>query len=222
MKKQRLPLCFVLCLAAVTVQAQPIFQTVCQIVKGSGPSEINATAFTEEDQTDLLLQHVLSHVGLPPNFEMRAADSVSCPNASAVIYYDSIKGQWDRYILYNQEFMRQVRVKSRTDWGPLAVLLHEAGHHLSGHTLIPGGSNHNKEIEADHFIGFMMYKIGATLEQAQIGMRVIAQEEDAPTHPGRAKRLAAIEAGWRQAKSLEPMHQRSYRQKKPPQKPSRG
>lgn len=70
------------------------------------------------------------------------------------------------------------------------------GHHLNGHTLSRQGSNHADELEADEFSGFVLRKMGASLEEAQAAMKVLSDERSSATHPGRSYRLAAISKGW--------------------------
>lgn len=78
-------------------------------------------------------------------------------------------------------------------------MAHEIGHHLSGHTIQPGGSQPPTELEADKFSGYVLYKMGAVLADAQKAMNTLVPETDGKTHPGRGKRIAAIEDGWKQA-----------------------
>ena len=77
-----------------------------------------------------------------------------------------------------------------------------SGHHLQGHTLEHGGSRPTIELEADKFSGFVLYKLGATLEQAEIGMITLGSDRGSSTHPSRKARLAAIESGWAEARDL--------------------
>lgn len=75
--------------------------------------------------------------------------------------------------------------------------------YLNGHTLIPGGSRPPTELEADSFSGFVLYKMGANLEEAQAAMNAIASEKGSETHPPKRSRLAAIESGWTKAKDQD-------------------
>lgn len=143
-----------------------------------------------------LVREVMRHVGLPQNFAVIAHRGV--PNALALIMQGP-DGQPRRVIAYNPAFMAVVASKAGAhNWGPLAVMAHEIGHHLSGHTLLPGGSRPPIELEADRFSGFVLYKMGADLTQAQSVLRALPIE-GGPTHPGRLERLAAVEAGWTDA-----------------------
>jgi hypothetical protein len=137
---------------------------------------------------------ILAPIGLVRNFDVRAAD---VDNAAAVIRGET------RYLLYNQEFIRRVKAVTKTDWAAVSIMAHEIGHHLNGHTLTPGGSRPPTELEADSFSGFVLYKMGATLEQAQAAMNALSSDAGSSTHPPKRSRLAAIESGWTKAKDLD-------------------
>src|SRR5690606_38394645 len=63
-----------------------------------------------------------------------------------------------------------------------------------------GGSQPPTELEADKFSGFVLYKMGASLDDAQLALgKLVAEGPDGRTHPGRGKRMAAIAEGWKQA-----------------------
>jgi len=139
-----------------------------------------------------IITEIIDVVGLKPRFEVRAAN---VPNAAAVI----MNGQ--RYILYNEHFVSSLNNALKTDWAGVSILAHEIGHHLNGHTLSKSGSNLRDELEADEFSGFVLRKMGASLSEAQAAIRVLADEEDSYTHPGKASRLTAISQGWRNAET---------------------
>lgn len=140
---------------------------------------------------------IMRHTGLPQNFDVVEAD---VPNAAAVILLDDHKLP-HRVIAFNPKFMDVVRAATKGDrWAPVSVLAHEIGHHLSGHTIMPGGSQPPTELEADKFSGFVLYKMGASLDDSLAAMRALVPEgPDGPTHPGRGKRVAAITDGWKEA-----------------------
>lgn len=133
---------------------------------------------------------ILSVVGLKPNFEVRAAN---VPNAAAVILKNK------RYILYNPKFISQINYASGTNWAGISIIAHEIGHHLNGHTLRLGGSRPDLELEADEFSGFVLNKLGADKNEAQVAMAVAASQKSSHTHPARKDRLAAIADGWNNA-----------------------
>jgi hypothetical protein len=139
-----------------------------------------------------IIGEIIEVVGLKPRFEVRTAN---IENAAAVIYNGK------RYILYNERFLAAINNAVHTDWAGVSILAHEIGHHLNGHTLSRSGSNHADELEADEFSGFVLRKMGASMEDAQAAMKVLSDERSSATHPGRSYRLAAISKGWRNADS---------------------
>lgn len=144
-----------------------------------------------------VVREIMKYTGLPQNFDVIPSEQV--PNAAAVILVgpDQLP---KRVIAYNEKFMGEVRsATANNDWAPISIMAHEIGHHLSGHTIQPGGSQPPTELEADKFSGFVLYKMGAVLTDATKAMNTLVPEQDGPTHPGRGKRVRAIEEGWQQA-----------------------
>lgn len=143
-----------------------------------------------------VVSEIMKYTGLPQNFDVIEGP---VPNAAAVIVLgpDQLPR---RVIAYNRGFMDQVRQATRNnDWAPVSIMAHEIGHHLSGHTITPGGSQPPTELEADKFSGFVLYKMGSSLADAQKALETLVPEQDGKTHPGRGKRVAAIRDGWSQA-----------------------
>lgn len=151
---------------------------------------------------------ILSQVDIKPNFILRACDS---EEVNAFAY--TLENQ--RYIMYNTEFMNKIYMKSDSYWGYVFVLAHEIGHHLKDHTVdavledLGVGCNNcefnrNQELEADNFAGFVLAKLGATLEQAQEGIYSLHKFRGGPlnyndskdSHPNTARRLNAVKIGY--------------------------
>lgn len=157
--------------------------------------KVDPRALAGSDGTDgrEAVRNIMRFTGLPQNFKVVEGE---VPNAAALIVMGS-EGVPERVIAYNATFMKQVREATiNNDWASISIMAHEIGHHLSGHTLLPGGSQPPIELEADKFSGFVLYKMGAALTDATKAISTLIPEEDGPTHPGRKKRLVAIEAGW--------------------------
>jgi hypothetical protein len=64
-----------------------------------------------------------------------------------------------------------------------------------------------RELEADEFSGFLIFRMGATLQEAQLVASEYAQNWETPTHPARDQRLAAIARGWAKAQRIT-LHER--------------
>lgn len=147
-----------------------------------------------------VVAEIMRYTGLPANFVVVEGQ---VPNAAAVIMAGPDKVP-RRVIAYNPAFMGEViRATQANNWAPVSIMAHEIGHHLSGHTIVPGGSQPPIELESDKFSGFVLYKMGAPLKDAQNAIATLIPEADGQTHPGRKKRLAAIASGWIEACELQ-------------------
>lgn len=146
--------------------------------------------FASVEQGRQIIQNILTAVGRNANFEIRQAN---IDNAAAVMYGGT------RYVLYNPNFINALDQRTGNEWASISVLAHEVGHHLLGHTLSGQGSNPAIELEADEFSGYALCKMGASLEDAEATMKLIASENASSTHPGKTSRLSAIEKGWESA-----------------------
>lgn len=151
------------------------------------------STFTEQVAKETA-EHIVKYTGLSQNFQIVADKNIP----TAIAY---IKGK-KRYVAYNSDFILRVKDKTQTDWGAISVLAHEIGHHLSGHTLRNRKRNLTDELEADKFSGFILYKMGATLEETQAAINKMELKSN-PTHPSKEERLKAITNGWLDAKKLE-------------------
>ncbi|GAB4039180.1 hypothetical protein GCM10028809_59570 [Spirosoma gilvum] len=161
---------------------------------------VKSISFTSSEEATDVVNQIMRYTGLPQNFEVIEAN---VPNAAAVILLgqDSLP---HRVIAYNKDFMNLVRQATQANnWAPISVLAHEIGHHLCGHTIMPGGSQPPTELEADKFSGYVLYKMGALLADAQKAIQTLVPDQDSQTHPARSKRLLAIEEGWKQACSQQ-------------------
>jgi hypothetical protein len=136
---------------------------------------------------------IVKYTGLTPNFIIVQG------NVSTALAY--IKGG-DRYIAYNPEFIHRIRSRTKTDWGAVSVLAHEIGHHLSGHTLKNKGSNPGDELAADKFSGFILFQMGASLEETKSALKSVGSEMDSVLHPPQSARLEVITNGWLEAQKL--------------------
>ena len=140
------------------------------------------------------VEDILSFTGLvltDRNFAIRAAN---VGNAAAAITHGS-NGKTVRLILYNQQWMKELAAQTRTNWSKISVLAHEIAHHLNAHTLDNEGSRPPAELQADWYSGFILQKMGATLEQAQAAMNLLPAA-GSRTHPPRDARLAKIADGY--------------------------
>jgi formylglycine-generating enzyme required for sulfatase activity len=197
--KQILPFLLLVCLADSSI-AQNIFY--CGYGEAVLPTDIcnvvKANAFANNEEAEVAIDKILKQLGLPRNFAI-----AQCPDIENCVAYTADNGT--RYIVYDKVFIQ--RIKNQTsDWAALSILAHEIGHHLSGH---PSKGYKNLaesrkfELEADYFCGYQMYRLGASLSQAQQAVRLVASERDDTfsDHPKLSKRLEAIKNGYNKAKT---------------------
>jgi hypothetical protein len=153
-------------------------------------------SFRSKEVAEKAVDEIVRRSGLKRNFYV-----MECPNTDNC--FAAIQGQ-TRLIVYDGSFMKKANDLSKSDWGALSILAHEIGHHLQGHTIIEGGSDPIKELEADEFSGFVMYQMGASLKEAQAAISKLTSDYDGGSHPARPKRLAAIKKGYDNAQELYP------------------
>ena len=142
---------------------------------------------------------IMDASGLRADFEI-VVDEGSDNAAAGIIYPCEQPGACTGYrvIVYDPRFL--LHIEQETDeWGPISIMAHEVAHHLQGHTVFAAGSNPPNEIDADFYSGFILQRLGASLESAQAAMRVVASERGSSSHPPRRERLQAIAMGWRDA-----------------------
>lgn len=158
------------------------------------PQEVHRAYFSQQntyaDGATKIIDLILETVGVKASFEVRRAN---VPNAAAVVY------QGKRYILYNASFIAAMDKAAGSRWASVAVLAHEIGHHLYRHTLDGNGSLPSIELEADEFSGFVLRKMGASLSESQVALRIVAGTKATRTHPARSERLLAVANGWSRA-----------------------
>ena len=168
---------------------------------------IQTNSFISDSKADNALDRILSVIGASKRFVLKPCDNIN--NAVATSY----KGI--RYILYDRDFMDSL--DSGDNWSNLFILAHEVGHHINGHSLDillyaaeavepeTLANQRKQELEADEFAGFILGKLGATLEQTSLSINLISAEKDDTydTHPSKSKRLVSIETGFNKANGKE-------------------
>ncbi|HLU39965.1 MAG TPA: M48 family metalloprotease [Planctomycetota bacterium] len=141
---------------------------------------------------------ILAESGLQPNFKVLSGDVA---NASAFLH------EGERVIVYSKEWLRKLSESVQTKWAMYAVLAHEIGHHLNGDTLPragdyrsrPAARNHEQELHADYFAGFVLGKLGATLEECTAAVRAYGGPAS-HSHPAKERRIEEHERGWHQGR----------------------
>jgi len=163
---------------------------------GAGGSGARRTIHTEAPDSNGLraVGEIMAEAGLKPNFKVLSGDVA---NASAFVH------EGERVIVYNRAWVAELTQSAASKWAIYAVLAHEIGHHLNGDTMPRAGSyadraaakNHEQELAADYFAGFVLAKLGAGLDDTLAAVRKYGGDETS-THPGRDRRVAEHTTGW--------------------------
>ncbi|MBO9573262.1 MAG: M48 family metalloprotease [Chitinophagaceae bacterium] len=198
---------FFLTFQSVSVVAQQVNQ--CGII--IPPQRMNSS-FSSVYEAGSYINDMLEKVNWKENFQIREENGIN--NAYATI----IRNQ--RYIIYDNNFLENLDAYAATKWASISVLAHEMGHHYRNHVVDGKGSTPPKELEADYFSGYVMAKLGATLDESRAAMNKIASARASSSHPAKENRLEAITQGWNYAKGITDSPQPQQPNPQQPQKPS--
>jgi hypothetical protein len=135
-----------------------------------------------------IVNTMLDTIKWKENFRLQEKNGIN--NAYATII------QNNRWIIYDNDFLESIDSYAATKWASISVMAHEMGHHYYNHVVSGKGSTIPTEIEADAFSGYIMNRLGASLEQSVAAMKSIASDKASATHPAKKDRLDAILKGW--------------------------
>ncbi len=174
---------------------------------------IQGSSFYSDTEAENALDKILSVVSLAKNFSLVPCDNIN--NAFATSY----KGE--RFILYDKAFMKKINLRTN-DWSNLTILAHEVGHHLNNHAVDLAlykmvepktlAKKRKQELEADEFSGFIMAKLGASLNQVKDAIALISSDKDDTysTHPSKSKRMIALTNGWKRGETEKNITDKKY------------
>ena len=126
------------------------------------------------------------------SFDLKDCSQIN--NAIAKMLKDK-DGNDVRYILYDPNLIQDIIDRTNNAWSAKFVLAHEIGHHLLGHSLNDGASNHEYELSADYWAGRALSMLGAT-EEETISATAILPERASASHPARQDRISKAKEGW--------------------------
>ncbi|MBL7752134.1 MAG: hypothetical protein JNN29_12175 [Chitinophagaceae bacterium] len=173
------------------------FSASSQKVNGCGfkvpPRSLLKTRFASVYEARDIIRNMLDTIKWKENFSVRESNGIQ--NAYATII------QGVRWIVYDNNFLEDIDEYAATKWASISILAHEMGHHYYNHVVSSQGSTPPREIEADAFSGFIMAKLGASLEQSIAAMQTIGTDKASSTHPAKKDRLDAITRGWNAGKA---------------------
>jgi hypothetical protein len=157
------------------------------------PRSLLRTNFQSVYEAKQILQNMLDTIKWKENFSVKEQNGIR--NAYATIINKV------RWIIYDNNFLEDIDAYAATKWASVSVLAHEMGHHYYNHTVNGTGSTPPKEIEADALSGYVMQKMGATLNESVAAISTISSDKASATHPAKKDRVAAITRGWNTAKT---------------------
>jgi hypothetical protein len=170
---------------------------VAQRTNGCGfvipPKSLLRSNFKSVYEAADIVKNMLDSIKWRENFTLREQNGIN--NAYATIINNK------RWIVYDNHFLENLDAYAATKWASISVLAHEMGHHYYNHVVSGRGSTIPTEIEADAFSGYLMRKMGATLQQSVAAMQTIATDRASATHPAKKDRVASITKGWNMANS---------------------
>jgi len=98
-----------------------------------------------------------------------------------------------RVVYYGRKWLETI--SGGDYWIKVGILAHEIGHHVNDHKL-DGLDFWQKEIEADHFVGRMIFLMNGSLDQAKRAVSRLPNI-DSKTHPRRSLRETAVADGFK-------------------------
>lgn len=150
-----------------------------------------STELTDDIAAYKTVVNIIRETGLAQNFVILPGD---VNNVKAYIEDN------ERILEYNPEFMD--KLKGDTNWHGISVLARQIGHHLSNHDLENGEATIEEEIEADKYAGFVLFKMGASLEDALQALESAMVEDSLNSGISKNARLASLTKGWNNAQTL--------------------
>lgn len=106
----------------------------------------------------------------------------------------------ERILAYSPDFMD--KMKDDTTWRGISVLAREIGHHLGNHELKDGKPSVTEELDADKYAGFVLQKMGATLEEAVSALEMVVKEDTSRYGLSKNSRISSLIKGYNNAQSL--------------------
>jgi hypothetical protein len=151
--------------------------------------------------TGWLEEELYSFESVPPVPEMveRILKATQSPRnfillQSNVESVAAILSDGKRYLLYSQDFYLRLPQSERAS--AFGLLAHEIGHHVAEHTFDPV-FREKEELEADAFMGFALFKIGAV---NRLALALEIPDKVPFSHAvSSVLRREAIERGWRRS-----------------------
>lgn len=171
---------------------------VCTYYDYMTPTDfISTCGLKKQGQDDFnisILDSFLLDSGLKKNFVLKECKNLNTPTAAMI---DPYFGTMERYVTFPQNLLDNWKLYNSTNWSYFAQITHAIGHQLFRHTLIEGLDNRTEELIADEFSGFMLAKMGASLDESNTGLQYFKPEAlKQDVFPKVDARKEAISKGW--------------------------
>lgn len=141
-----------------------------------------------QPQAVRVIHWIADLIGVRPAFTLLEADFTR-----EFIAVAATRGK-KRFVIYDAKWF--VFEPNAIGWYGVWILAHEIGHHLYGHTHGFKPDQHQGELNADRFGGWVVARLGGRLDQA-LALMPRLPEGGSRSHPPRNDRTAATEEGWR-------------------------
>ena len=100
------------------------------------------------------------------------------------------------FFLYNLDSVMQFNLKAKSKYGLMAIIAHEAGHHIFNHHFNSADANiKNQELQADYFAGLTMASLNVPRSEGIKGL-MAAVKNSGPGYPSIAERKSATLLGF--------------------------
>lgn len=152
---------------------------------------INGTELKNDIAAYKTVVNIIRETGLAQNFIIIPGEV-----ENVVAYIENN----ERILAFNPEFMN--KVKSDTNWHGISILAREIGHHLGNHKLKDGKPSLNEELDADRYAGYVLQKMGATLEESINALEISLNEDNKKSVISKNNRISSLIKGYNNAKLL--------------------
>jgi len=148
--------------------------------------------FPADKQASALFEDLLGMSGKKGKLSIKAAN---VPEIAA-----AEKGE-QRFLFYDPFVINEFLKGRRKDWRVAAVIGHQIGHQASSHSFaLEPRLRAEIELEADRFAGYLMFRLGAKLEDVETAVAGLPLKGDA-SYPDPPARVAAFREGWHDGKA---------------------
>jgi hypothetical protein len=203
-----------MCFLAVRTTAIGLLAlTICRlasaqedVVKIPAPEKVNVTCaypaanaqslrFTDLQAPSLDAQIVVSNMLQSLSVKMNIPVFIGPVQGVAAVTFD---GQVA--IVYNPDYLRSVYEKTgKNQWAVIFLLAHELGHHVNFDTFKDGGTTPRNELRADFLSGWMMRRLGVSLDGTLTAVRAEEIPDKTDTRKALETRIKQITDGYQAA-----------------------